>query len=41
MAVRSTVCNVQPVLPVHIADTLHLIRQNAEEDLSNILHIQV
>eukprot|EP00092_Neocalanus_flemingeri_P018304 GFUD01019811.1.p1 GENE.GFUD01019811.1~~GFUD01019811.1.p1 ORF type:complete len:242 (+),score=80.32 GFUD01019811.1:215-940(+) len=26
--------------PPHITDTLNLLRQNAEEDLSNILHIQ-
>lgn len=26
--------------PNHITDTLNLLRQNAEEDLSNILHIQ-
>jgi len=26
--------------PSHITDTLNLLRQNAEEDLSNILHIQ-
>jgi len=26
--------------PTHITDTLNLLRQNAEEDLSNILHIQ-
>jgi len=26
--------------PPNITDTLHLLRQNAEEDLSNILHIQ-
>jgi len=26
--------------PSNIMDTLHLLRQNAEEDLSNILHIQ-
>jgi len=26
--------------PNHISDTLNLLRQNAEEDLSNILHIQ-
>eukprot|EP00091_Calanus_sinicus_P022028 TRINITY_DN6801_c0_g1_i2.p1 TRINITY_DN6801_c0_g1~~TRINITY_DN6801_c0_g1_i2.p1 ORF type:complete len:243 (-),score=82.53 TRINITY_DN6801_c0_g1_i2:377-1105(-) len=26
--------------PTHISDTLNLLRQNAEEDLSNILHIQ-
>ena len=26
--------------PSHVSDTLNLLRQNAEEDLSNILHIQ-
>ena len=26
--------------PSHVTETLNLLRQNAEEDLSNILHIQ-
>ena len=26
--------------PQHIIDTLNLLRQNTEEDLSNILHVQ-
>ena len=26
--------------PDHIVDTLHQLRQNAEDDLSNILHLQ-
>ena len=26
--------------PAHILETLNLLKQNAEEDLSNILHIQ-
>jgi len=27
-------------IPLHITDTLNLLRQNAEEDLSNILHMK-